>query len=457
MLSIATAPVSGRERFVAIAVIFVLVAVSISAFPFVGILEPTAPGLMPAALAIAFLGYAITGYLLMSQFQSSRLVGTAILGGAYLVTGLTLFAYVLCFPGLFPLPVATPVGYWLWALWHVEFALLVLGALIADRAKWSVPDRATAARWTAPILVGVLVVAGLSIGAIVASGPTLALGPYGEDFGVVERTSIGEAIVLTTLVVLALAIVWTRGRTVLQSWLIVALTAAVLDVQITVAGGFRYTLGWYLARLLIICSAAAVLSAYLRQMHVLFAKLSDLSMVDGLTGLPNRRFFEERLDAAIRAANRTHRPLALLLADVDGFKQFNDTYGHLAGDETLKAVAATLRATALRPGDVVARWGGDEFVAVLPETDLEGAYLVAERLRIAVAALLIAHRRAPTPAGIVTVCVGVALLDERDARMAPLLARADAALYRGKRDGRNAVAVELDAKAGATTDVMLGP
>jgi len=454
MLSIATAPVSGRERFVAIAVIVVLVAVSIGAFPFVGLPEPTAPGLMPAALAIAFLGYAITGYLLLSQFQSSRLVGTAILGCAYLTTGLTLFAYVLCFPGLFPLPVAAPVGYWLWALWHAEFALLVLGALIADRAKWSVPDRATAARWTAPLLIGVLVVFGLSVGAIVAAA--LALGPYSKDFGVVERTSIGEAIVVTTLVVLALAIVWTRGRTVLQSWLIVALTAAALDAQITVAGSYRYTLGWYLARLLIICSAAAVLSAYLRQIHVLFAKLSDLSMVDGLTGLPNRRFFEERLDVAIRAASRTRRPLALLLADVDGFKQFNDTYGHLAGDETLKAVAATLRGTALRPGDVVARWGGDEFVAVLPETDLEGAYLVAERLRLAVAALLIAHRRAPTPAGVVTVCVGVALLDERDARMATLLARADAALYRVKQDGRNAVAVELDAN-GTAIDAMLGP
>jgi|HubBroStandDraft_1064217.scaffolds.fasta_scaffold03440_3 diguanylate cyclase (GGDEF)-like protein len=451
MLSIATAPVNRHERIVALVAILVLVAVSLAVLPIVGMPLAVAPAALPLMLGIALTANLATGYLLLSQFQASRLIGMAFLGVAYLAVALAMLAFLASFPALFPFGVAPAVSYWVWMVWHVEFPLLVLIALIADRAKWSVADRASAVRWTWPFAIGALLVVALPVAAILASGAGLP-GDIHVDRGSVWRSPTGELIVLGNLLVLALAIVWTQGRTVLQTWLIVALAAAVLEAQLTVTSSLRYTVGWYLAKVLVICWSTALLSAYLREMHVLFAKLSDLSMVDGLTGLPNRRFFEERLDAAIRAANRTHRPLALLLADVDGFKQFNDTYGHLAGDETLKAVAATLRATALRPGDVVARWGGDEFVAVLPETDLEGAYLVAERLRLSVESLLIAHRRAPTPAGIVTVCVGVALLDERDARMAPLLARADAALYRVKQDGRNAVAVELDPSGAA----MLG-
>ncbi|HTW82503.1 MAG TPA: sensor domain-containing diguanylate cyclase [Candidatus Sulfotelmatobacter sp.] len=443
MLSIASEPVDGRQRVVAIAVIFGLAAISIVALPYAAVPAPRAPGLQPALLGIAFFGYFITGYLLLSQFQASRLVGTAILGCAYLGAGLIACSYVLTFPGLFPFTIQPGASYWLWAVWHVEFALAVLAALIADRAKWSVPDRATAARWTLPMLLVTLAIVAFLVGIVVANAGPLSSNVQGEVYRTLARAAAGEVIVLTNVVVLALAVAWTQGRTVLQTWLIVALAAAVLDVQVTLTAGERYTVGWYLARLLVIVSSTAVLSAYLRQMHVLFAKLSDLSMVDGLTGLPNRRFFEERLDAAIRSAHRTHRPLALLLADVDGFKQFNDTYGHLAGDEALKAVASAMRAATLRPGDVVARWGGEEFVAVLPETDRDGACMVAERLRSSVESLLIAHRRAPTPHGVVTLCVGVAMLGESDAGVDALTARADAALYRAKRDGRNAVAVEL--------------
>lgn len=443
MLSIATAPVDGRQRGVAIVVIFGLAAISIVALPWAATPAPRAPGLLPALLGIAFFGYLVTGYLLLSQFQASRLLGTAILGCAYLAAGICACAYVVSFPGLFPIAIDVGASYWLWALWHVAFAALVLVALLADRAKWSVPDRATAARWTAPLVGLTLVLSAAGIAGIIAYAQPLSSGVQGETYRGIARTSFGEFIVLTNLVVLALAVVTTQGRTVLQTWLIVALAAAVLDVQVTLSAGVRYTVGWYLARLLVVVSSTAVLWAYLRQIHVLFAKLSDLSMIDGLTGLHNRRFFEEGLEGAIRASRRTHRPLALLMADVDGFKQYNDTYGHVAGDEALRAVASALRAAALRPGDVVARWGGDEFVAVLPETDAEGAYLVAERLRGSVEELVIPHRRAPTSIGIATICIGVAMLGERDAGVPQLLARADAALYRAKHEGRNAVAVEI--------------
>ena len=235
---------------------------------------------------------------------------------------------------------------------------------------------------------------------------------------------------------------WRLGG-LLHTWLIVALVAACLDVQMSLAGSARFTLGWYVSRFLVVCSSTAVLFACLRQMHVLFAKLSDLSMVDGLTELPNRRYFEMRLESEVRSAHREGRPLALLIADVDAFKQYNDNYGHLAGDEALRAVAKTLQLSAMRPGDVIGRWGGEEFVACLPETDRDGAYLVAERLRAAIQALAILHRRTPVAGKVVTISVGIALLGARDDGIEPLIERADTALYRAKSGGRNTIAIEL--------------
>ncbi len=246
---------------------------------------------------------------------------------------------------------------------------------------------------------------------------------------------------------------WTQARTVLHTWLIVALVAACLDVQLSLAGGTRYTVGWYAGRMLVLCSSAAVLYAYLRQMDALFGRLRDLSMVDGLTGLANRRYFESRLNDEMRAARRADRPLAVVIADVDAFKQYNDTYGHLAGDEALRSVASALRVAAMRAGDVVARWGGEEFVAFFAETDREGGYQVAERLRAAVAALGIPHRRSPVPAGVVTVSIGLATLAGRD-DVDALVARADSALYRAKHAGRNAVAVELAPESDSLTPLL---
>ncbi len=121
-------------------------------------------------------------------------------------------------------------------------------------------------------------------------------------------------------------------------------------------------------------------------------QLARLASVDGLTGLGNRLHFDEEFRRAWSDHSRRQAPLALLLADVDEFKRYNDSYGHLAGDEALRRVAGALAASALRPGDVVARYGGEELVALLPNTDLEGARHIADRIRDAVAAAKIPHQ-----------------------------------------------------------------
>lgn len=160
---------------------------------------------------------------------------------------------------------------------------------------------------------------------------------------------------------------------------------------------------------------------------------------DGLTGIINRRHFDESLQAEWRRSQREGLPLALLMIDIDHFKLFNDRYGHQAGDACLKSVAAALRQRLGRPYDVVARYGGEEFVCMLPNCDLSGAETIAEELRAAVEALCIAHECSPTAAA-VTISIGAAAaIPSTASGPEVLLADADAALYVAKHNGRNQV------------------
>ncbi len=162
------------------------------------------------------------------------------------------------------------------------------------------------------------------------------------------------------------------------------------------------------------------------------ALLAEQSATDALTGLKNRRAFAERLAAEAERSGRYGAPLSLLLLDVDDFKGYNDRFGHPAGDEVLRRVAALLLG-ATRRADLVARYGGEEFAVLLPDTVLEGALLLAERCRRAVAA-------ADWPRRGVTVSVGVAVLSHGGTGGDGLVAAADQALYRAKRGGRDRVA-----------------
>lgn len=173
-------------------------------------------------------------------------------------------------------------------------------------------------------------------------------------------------------------------------------------------------------------------------------ELSRLSSVDGLTGIANRRAFDETLQREWARASRQRSALSLLLIDVDHFKQYNDLYGHQAGDECLKQVAQTLSAGLHRPADLVARYGGEEFGLILPDTPVEGALQVATSLVKAVHTLAIPHQKAAVD-GRLTISVGVCSMHpvpERAQGWVELLQRADLQLYRAKREGRNRAAIE---------------
>ncbi|WP_342361260.1 diguanylate cyclase domain-containing protein [Terrarubrum flagellatum] len=169
-------------------------------------------------------------------------------------------------------------------------------------------------------------------------------------------------------------------------------------------------------------------------------RLESIARLDGLTGVPNRRAFDEALATELRRASRSRTPVSLIMIDTDHFKAYNDFYGHLAGDECLKVTASMLKATLSRPGDFVARYGGEEFAIILPNTPAAGARELAERLGEAMRKLALPHEKSAF--GVVTLSMGVASVSPTpgsDFRR-QLISRADKALYAAKRDGRNRIA-----------------
>lgn len=176
-----------------------------------------------------------------------------------------------------------------------------------------------------------------------------------------------------------------------------------------------------------------------RQLERSNAMLERLSTIDGLTGVYNRRRFDEVLDLEWRRAIRTQSPLSLIIIDLDCFKNYNDRYGHLAGDACLRQVAETMNDVLKRPSDMMARYGGEEFAAVLPGIGLDHAAQLAEQMRAAIETLQIDHACSFT-SEVVTVSMGVAsMIPKRDALPSVLIAASDTALYEAKQTGRNRV------------------
>ncbi|MET0081313.1 MAG: GGDEF domain-containing protein, partial [Candidatus Thiodiazotropha lotti] len=168
-------------------------------------------------------------------------------------------------------------------------------------------------------------------------------------------------------------------------------------------------------------------------------ELSRISLSDELTQIPNRRHFMRVLKLEIKRARREHTPLSAVMIDVDYFKKFNDTYGHLEGDQCLRMIATVLRETLQRSSDFLARYGGEEFVALLPNTNQDSALIVAERMRMAIFDADIEHRECAL--GRVTISAGIASCSAVNGckNWQTLIELADRSLYQSKSEGRNRV------------------
>ena len=168
---------------------------------------------------------------------------------------------------------------------------------------------------------------------------------------------------------------------------------------------------------------------------ILTDELKRLATYDGLTDIKNRRFFDDYFLEQSKLAARNKTPLALLMVDIDYFKQYNDTYGHLKGDECLKIVASELQKAVERPTDCVARYGGEEFVVVLPDTDANGAQHVGEHLIKIIRELNVAHSASPFKK--LTISVGGAIVEQGLLHIEEVIKQADKQLYAAKQSGRD--------------------
>jgi diguanylate cyclase (GGDEF)-like protein len=234
-----------------------------------------------------------------------------------------------------------------------------------------------------------------------------------------------------------------RSRAGPERWSSVAILVCLCDLMLTYSSRYRFSLGWYTGRTLTVAASAVVLIAMLASFRKLKAAAEFNAAYDALTSLANRRSAYDALSAMMSRARRSGTALAVVMFDLDKFKNINDTYGHAAGDEVLRCVAATLRNT-VRDSDLVARLGGEEFAVVLPDTTLAEGRLVAERIRTS-----LWDQTIPVIGSNVTASFGVAELQSGDSGAEVLLNRADQAMYRAKAAGRNRIADEPATPAGA--------
>ena len=239
-----------------------------------------------------------------------------------------------------------------------------------------------------------------------------------------------------------------RNEAGVSPWTPIVFLSSVTDEHLLaegiLAGGDDF-LSKPVSEVVLLAKVRAMLRISTRQQEIceVHRQLKEIAILDSLTGIPNRRHFDDTLASEWKRCIRTDSPLSIVLSDVDFFKQFNDIYGHQAGDVCLRAVASSLSESLFRVEDTVARYGGEEFVAILPGTDAPGAYAVAERMRQSARDLHIPHERGID--GRVSCSFGVASTRPSiDKAPQQLLRTADASLYAAKHAGRNRVALKCE-------------
>ncbi len=430
------------------AVAATILAAATASLPFSRVPLASSMGFVPAVGALTLLTELLTAALLLSQALTERQRAPLRLAGAFLFSALAIAAQMTAFPGLFqaePLLARADAAAWLWVAWHAGLALGVVWFALAAPG----PLRR---REVARVLGGTCLAAAAPVAAVVMDPAWLPTLPLGGTTLRLGASGMGPAVLAATAAALILVLTRLRLRCPVSVWLAVSLLATGLDVLLTLCGGGRFSFGWYVARGLSLLTGVTMLVALLSELIMQARRVGDVNEqleqllhTDALTGVSNRRAFDTAFDVEWRRCRRDQAPLSLLAIDIDLFKAFNDRHGHPAGDTCLQTVARALAQQLQRPADLLARLGGEEFVLLLPSTSEAGAALVAERVRDAVGAAMVAHA-GRTLAG-VTVSIGIATRRPSDRMAEPslLVDAADRALYRAKESGRNRVCTEFPA------------
>ena len=435
---------------VASAIVATLIAVT---FPFAARPLPHIAAFLPMFAVYAVGADALSAYLLLMHERVVRYPPLAVLAATFVFSGCIAGLQVLTFPtaftpsGLFDVNGQTAI--WMWTFWHLGFPLGILFYATVD-ARWQRSERLEGAAppaWMGAAIPLAAAAAAVALAASIALSARVTLIAHG-DFSPGFRSGVFPLILIVNAAAVAAGFARFRNGTVIQIWMLVALFTTGGDVVLNLLGAHaRFTLGWYVARLCTLISTSTLLAVLIAEIHTMYAQAAELAGIDGLTGVANRRMYEERLEGAHRTAARSRRPYAVIMFDVDWFKAYNDTFGHLAGDDALRAVAGAARASLGRSSDALARYGGEEFAVVLGDTTATGASIVGERIRAAVADLRLAHGPA-SGAAFLSVSVGCAAYEPpSDETAFDLRMRADRALYAAKDAGRNRVEVDPAARS----------
>lgn len=455
-----------RERRVVRAAFVLSMLLFAISVPFATLPMPALPVFVAIYDAALFIIYLITAILLYGHAGTRRSVALLVLADGFLFVSAMIVPHLLTYPDVFAphglLGADIQTTAWLFQFWHLGLPLCVIGYVRIVPRESRTGTRARrfgrTMRRHAGVTLGLVVLLGL-----------LAL-DAGHWLPTIMSDRIGYArwmpwvvggVWLVNVVALRL-LALKQPRSSLDLWLMVTLVAWLLEVAlVAMFNGGRYDLGFYVGRVHGLLAACMVLAALVIENGRLHAhlgrahervrqkaqQLERMNATDALTGIANRRLFDDTLQREWLRTLRSGRPLSLLMVDVDHFKAFNDHYGHPGGDRCLREVAQALRGCTRRASDLVARYGGEEFALLLPDTGEADASTIARNACARVHALCIPHDDSPVNAH-VTISVGMStflppkvFIGRLAAQPACLVDAADQALYDAKLQGRNRVVV----------------
>jgi diguanylate cyclase (GGDEF)-like protein len=463
-------PAGPGERRLAFAIIAGSAIGFLILAPFAQVQLSPFPAFVPIYQSALVVNDVITVVFLLGQRPIAHSNALTVLAGGYLFTAVLCILHALSFPGLFApgglLGAGPQTTAWLYMFWHGGFPLFVMAYVWCASSARPSPARLA----ILPLVIVVVLSAAFGCAMLATRlSPVLPAIMQGNRHAPALNFVVWSVWLLSLLALLTL----TRRRpfSVLDLWLCVTMCAWLFDIALSAGlDAGRYDLGFYVGRVYGLLAASFILIVLLTQNSRLYAALVELrrsdrakteelrrlTAVDPLTGIANRRAFEDALDQEWRRTLRHHTPLSLLLIDVDFFKRFNDGYGHVAGDQCLRTVAQTLAKYARRAGEMAARYGGEEFAVLLPHTEIAAARRLGELMGRAVREQAIPHAGSAV-APFVTVSIGIACFADLQPSVgaqvrgassdelpsAPgavwLVETADRALYEAKLGGRNRV------------------
>lgn len=433
---LATRPATPRDYLAAGAVLLLVLIIAGAVAPYAPQHPANEEQVLSAVQVAAIVFQLMTALLLYGQWRAGRHASIGFLAIAFAYSALLSTIFLLELPdsvtrrGVVPLQPGH-VGYF-WLAWQIGTYVLI-GLFVATAHRLRPLDRGVWAVMAASVVAAALVT--LTVLWRGAAMPALAL--QGRFTPLNEGVLHPAALLIGTITLVAV-VGSTRLHRSIDVYAALFVTGMVADGYLLLVGTDPYSFGRAGGRIEVLIVSLTVAFVLIRHVNLMYRqltvenrRLARAAMVDPLTGVANRRAFDAQLEALDHSA-------VLLIIDIDRFKDYNDLEGHRAGDDCIRRVARALAANVLRSDDLIARYGGDEFAAILHDIDLDDAIHVAERIRRAVVDLAIpAHEEGAS----ITVSIGVAAFLPGEGA-ADLVRRADEALYRAKHEGRNRVAFD---------------